>query len=95
MTKEELINGLNQDLTENVHVGYWFGYYGLQMIIDALEKHIPKKPTSINHDKDIKIGEAIWKAGTTVYKCPCCGSFISEAYKYCNICGQSIDWKRN
>lgn len=63
---------------------------------EALEKQIPKKPTPhiVNVEK-IKIGNANWCKGTTVYKCPCCNNFISRLYDYCYKCGQAIDWSKN
>ena len=61
--------------------------------IKALEKQIPKKPTPhIVKVERLKIGNARWGKGTTVYKCPCCNNFISRLYDYCFNCGQAIDW---
>lgn len=60
---------------------------------EALEKQIPKKPTPhIVKVERLKIGNARWGKGTTVYKCPCCNNFISRLYDYCFKCGQAIDW---
>ena len=62
-------------------------------IVNALEKRIPKKPTPhIVKVERLKIGNARWGKGTTVYKCPCCNNFISRLYDYCFKCGQAIDW---
>ena len=58
----------------------------------ALEKQIPKKPLTIKHDEDIKIGSATWKAGVPIYKCPDCNGFVSRSSNYCPDCGQEIDW---
>lgn len=59
----------------------------------ALEKQIPKKPTPHKVEVDkIKIGNANWCKGTTVYKCPCCNELISRIYAYCYKCGQALDW---
>lgn len=33
-----------------------------------------------------------WKAGTIVYKCRCCNSFINRPSFYCYQCGQALDW---
>ena len=64
-----------------------------KLIIEALEKQIPKKPTPhIVKVERLKIGNARWGKGTTVYKCPCCNNFISRLYDYCFKCGQAIDW---
>ena len=61
--------------------------------IPALEKQILKKPTPHKVDVDkIKIGNANWCKGTTVYKCPCCNELISRIYDYCYKCGQALDW---
>lgn len=66
----------------------------LHMMIDlAVEKQIPKKPTPHKVEVDkIKIGNANWCKGTTVYRCPCCDTFISRIYDYCHKCGQKLDW---
>lgn len=63
-----------------------------QDALNALEKQIPKKatPHKVEAPK-IKIGHGYWGKGTTVYKCPCCGTFISYC-NYCNKCGQALDW---
>ena len=64
-----------------------------QIAVEALEKQIPKKPTPhIVKVERLKIGNARWGKGTTVYKCPCCNNFISRLYDYCFKCGQAIDW---
>ena len=64
-------------------------------IINALEKQIPKKPTPHKVEPieaPIKIGNANWGKGTTIYKCPNCNEFISRTYDYCYKCGQALDW---
>lgn len=64
-----------------------------QIAVEALEKQIPKKPIPhIVKVERLKIGNARWGKGTTVYKCPCCNNFISRLYDYCFKCGQAIDW---
>ena len=64
------------------------------MAIAALEKQIPKKPTRNGGlEEDIKIGNAIFKKGTSVLsKCPNCGGWLRPMQKYCSDCGKSIDW---
>lgn len=64
-----------------------------KMIDVALEKQIPKKPTPqiVKGGKRL-IGNGWWCKGTTVYKCPCCNSWITQSYKYCIDCGQALDW---
>ena len=64
-----------------------------QIAVETLEKQLPKKPTPhIVKVERLKIGNARWGKGTTVYKCPCCNNFISRLYDYCFKCGQAIDW---
>lgn len=63
--------------------------------ISALKKQIPKKPTP--HivkpvEAPMQIGNGRWQKGTTVYKCPNCGEWVSKAYKHCPECGQALDW---
>lgn len=58
----------------------------------ALKKQTPKKPISIKNDEDVRIGAGTWKAGVTIYKCPCCNSFISRSSDFCPDCGQALDW---
>ena len=64
-----------------------------KMIDLAVEKQIPKKPTPqvVKGGKRL-IGNGWWCKGTTVYKCPCCNSWITQTYKYCIDCGQALDW---
>ena len=58
----------------------------LVLAIDALEKQIPKKPTSTRG-----------KYGHT--ECTCCGWVVEsfcgdlEQYPFCPNCGQAIDWE--
>lgn len=64
----------------------------LDMAISSLNKQIKKKPIKLKAEQDIKIGAGTWKAGTTVYKCPCCNSFISRSSVYCDQCAKALDW---
>ncbi|MGN1479678.1 MAG: hypothetical protein ACI4XH_07920 [Acutalibacteraceae bacterium] len=66
-----------------------------KVAIIALKKQIPEKP--IPHivepvEAPIKIGCGRWGKGTTVYKCPNCGEWVSRVYKHCPACGQALDW---
>lgn len=96
MTTEEAIRILNPDCED-----VWKAYDGKDMercneacraAVKALECRMPKKPISIKNDEDVRIGAGTWKAGVTVYKCPCCNSFISRSSDFCNKCGQALDW---
>lgn len=104
MTNEEAIESYKYDRaiilikrikTEETHERETDRHKAFDLAISALEKQIPKKP--IPHkvefiEAPIKIGNANWCEGTTVYKCPCCNEFISTLYKCCYKCGQKIDW---
>lgn len=51
----------------------------VRMIVDALEKQIPKKP----------------KDGRLYYECPSCGLFVGDdliQHIRCESCSQIIDW---
>lgn len=81
---KEIVKGLPLTKNEDKYI---------PVIKSALEKQIPKKPTphKVEGGK-IKIGNGWWCEGTTVYKCPCCNSWITQTYKYCIDCGQALDW---
>ena len=64
-----------------------------EKVNSALKKQIPQKPTPKVVDVEkIKIGNAAWCKGTTIYYCPNCNDFISRIYTYCHKCGQALDW---
>ena len=61
-----------------------------EIAIQALEKQIPKKPIIQKTDEK------------SLYKCPCCTKIFFEAYentqrgyipKFCEMCGQSINFR--
>ncbi len=60
-------------------------------VIAALEKQIPKKPI-----KDSVMDEKFWSQEPFERKidvCPTCHNiYLTECQKYCNKCGQAIDW---
>lgn len=68
----------------------------LKVVLEGLEKQIPKKPTphKIDIEGGVKIGNVIWGKNTTAYRCPCCDELISRVYDYCYKCGQAIDWSK-
>ena len=88
---------------DDYDIRYWVGYIdGLNalqkrmdgdMAIEALEKQSAKKPKphTVAVEK-LKIGNANWCKGTTVYRCPNCNNFISRTYNFCYKCGQALDW---
>lgn len=54
---------------------------------EALGKQTPKKP-QMRHIKSFDGYNDGW--------CPCCGSYVQESEydkKYCQECGQALDWK--
>lgn len=52
----------------------------LDVAIQALEKQIPKKP-DFTEDKEFAL-------------CPCCnGKGLLNKQKYCDNCGQKLDWR--
>lgn len=93
MTPQEAIETLKIAIAE-VEWNYPMGYaVAFENAISALEKQKTKKPTPqvVKGGKRL-IGNGWWCNGTTVYKCPCCNSWITQTYKYCIDCGQALDW---
>lgn len=56
------------------------------MIIEALEKQIPKKPIVFISDR--------YDYPTEAYKCSVCQSeeLLCEGDSYCSECGNAVDW---
>lgn len=62
----------------------------MEMIVQALEKQIPKKPT-YEGDGYAPDGTFVWDE----WLCPCCGKRYEvdyDDYDFCPDCGQKIDW---
>lgn len=57
------------------------------IIIEALEKQLPKKPIEANDAYTPKIGEF------RVAKCPNCGKEVSDRFDVCLDCRQNLDWR--
>ena len=54
-------------------------YKANEMAVQALEKQVPKKP-DFTEDKEFAL-------------CPCCnGKGLLDKQKYCDNCGQKLDW---
>jgi hypothetical protein len=54
-------------------------YEAIALAEKALEKQIPKKP-DFTEDKEFTL-------------CPCCnGNGLADKQKYCDNCGQKLDW---
>lgn len=62
-------------------------------IAEAIKKQIPKKPIAnkVKAEK-VKVGNGWWCKGTTIHKCPICDEYAGRTSKYCNQCGQALDW---
>lgn len=87
MTYEEVRNNFIQYLAENTYSNMC-STEEMKIVIEALEKQIPKK---------------VIKPCKGTYKCPTCENYIYvtdddmyvygiEPPKYCDECGQVIDW---
>ena len=59
---------------------------------EAVERQRPLKPKKVLATRDIRIGNGTFRAGTSVYKCSRCYTFVSASYDYCPYCGRKIDW---
>ena len=57
--------------------------YDLEVMVDCIQKRIPKKPIEQYIDYDNT------KAGL----CPFCNEGVDEAMNFCSCCGQAIDWE--
>lgn len=90
MTEQEALKDIIESGIE-LGAGDYVEVEALKVAVVALEKQIPKKPIKLKANEDIKIGAGTWKAGTIVYKCPRCDSFISRSSNYCDKCGQALD----
>ena len=65
----------------------------MELIINALEKQIPKQIVTKVQAEDLKVGHVTFKAGTKTYYCPACNNAITLASSYCGWCGQALVFK--
>ena len=93
MTAEEAIKTIQVAIAE-VEWNYPMEYaIAFETAIEALDKQVAKRPKPHTVDVEkLKIGNANWCKGTTVYRCPNCNDFISRTYDFCYKCGQKLDW---
>ena len=89
MTTKELA----KDLKEHIGCGVEVPLYDeeLEVVVEALEKQIAKKPTVLINDKDVKVGCITFRKGVKTYKCTC-GCWVTLSQDYCVECGQKLDW---
>lgn len=59
----------------------------LDIAIEVIKRQMPKRPLAIREKHDFQ-GNVILKDGY----CPKCKKELSNAYQYCNNCGQKLDW---
>ena len=86
MTEKDLAEDYRMVLHEAKSMGcnkikalYNIPLKNMEMIVQALEKQIPKKP-DFTEDKEFAL-------------CPCCnGKGLLNKQKYCDNCGQKLDW---
>ena len=84
MTESEAIKSLksNRPTSRYIIVNYLKMNEALKMAINALENQIPKKPRFYAHN----------------YYCSVCDNLVGnnefewQRFKYCDMCGQKIDW---
>lgn len=87
MTEKDLAEDYRMVLHEAKSMGcnkikalYNIPLKNMEMIVQALEKQIPKKP-DFTEDKEFAL-------------CPCCnGKGLFDKQKYCDNCGQKLDWE--
>ena len=57
-----------------------------RMGMKALEKQIPKKPTTLDRKNENRMIDL-------TFKCPACNAFFFETTaNYCRLCGQKFSW---
>ena len=94
MTPQEALQGLKASIEGcgfQCHIGTY------RMAIEALEKQIPAKVIDGGKlDAPIKIGNTKFGANTHILRlCPKCANWILPSLnkRYCNGCGQALDWE--
>ena len=97
MTEKDLAEDYRMVLHEAESMGcnkikalYNIPLKNMEMIVQALEKQIPKKQT-YEGDGYAPDGTFVWDE----WLCPCCGKRYEvdyDDYDYCPNCGQKIDW---
>ena len=104
MTEKDLAEDYRMVLHEAESMGcnkiralYKIPLKNMEMIVQALEKQIPKKPN--------KAIDSSWGIQKEAHTCPVCDYYLTEVQfiasqkiesnkkiTYCETCGQAIDW---
>lgn len=53
-------------------------------------REIAQTAVALKIDAPVQIGHVRFGPGCTIYKCPCCGTFLTPTHKYCLECGQAV-----
>ena len=92
MTPQEAIKNIEIAIAE-VEWEYPMQYaIAFEIAIKALKYRIAKTVETIVSNEDVKLGAMTMKAGTKVFKCTNCNSYVSPSHKFCTNCGQALDW---
>lgn len=76
----------NQRIIMWLEQTYGEGNENVKIVIEALEKQIPKKPVVVGEEYIFEKDE--WEKD---YECPTCGNPYADD-SYCSCCGQKLDW---
>jgi len=74
---KEIIEDIEYEKMYSAHLKSFKGEE--DMIIQAVEKQIPKQPK-------------YWTSNRDAGNCPVCGNNICVNYKFCGECGQALKW---
>ena len=61
--------------------------------LESMDKQEEREVVVKVQDKDVRIGNLVFKAGTKSRWCPTCDKPVSGAHTYCWNCGQKIKWR--
>lgn len=76
----------NQRIIMWLEQTYKEGNENVKIVIEALEKQIPKKPVVVGEEYIFERDE--WEKD---YECPTCGNPYAND-SFCSCCGQALDW---
>lgn len=58
------------------------------------ELRSPKPAIALKMDSMVQVGHVRFGPGCTIWKCPCCGTFLTPTHKYCLECGQAMSYPK-